>query len=50
MIIKEGLEEGFLVLFLMSTEVRTIPQAKVASPEICLLSYLTDLAVGNTYI
>lgn len=39
-----------LVLFLVSTEVRKIPQAKVASPAIRLLSYLTDLAVGNTYI
>lgn len=39
-----------LVLFLVSTEVRKIPQGMVASPEICLLSYLTDLKGGNTYI
>jgi len=41
---------GTFVLYLVSTEARKIPQAKVASPEIGLLSYLTDLAVGNTYI
>lgn len=39
-----------MLIFLVSTEVRKIPQARVASPEICLLSYLTDLAFGNAYI
>lgn len=39
-----------MLIFLVSTEVRKIPQAKVASPEMLLLSYLTDLAVGNAYI
>lgn len=39
-----------MFIFLVSTEVRKIPQAKVASPEMFLLSYLTDLAVGNAFI
>lgn len=31
-------------------KVRKIPQAKVASPEMFLLIYLKDVAVGSAYI
>jgi len=34
----------------VSIEVRKIPQAKVASPEMFLLIYLKDVAVGSAYI
>lgn len=39
-----------VIVILVSTEVRKTPQAKVASPEMLLLSCLEDVAVGSSYI
>lgn len=39
-----------VIVILVSIEVRKIPQAKVASPEMFLLIYLKDVAVGSAYV